>query len=50
MPQDVLRRITRAAPYLDLLRIKTMYFVSAAGKSYHFEGASPMLRQFRETS
>lgn len=29
----------RAAPYLDLLPIKMMYFVSAAGKSYHFGGS-----------
>lgn len=39
MLQEVLRRITRAAPYLDLLPIKKMYFVSAAGKSYHFGGS-----------
>ena len=39
MLQEVLRRITRAAPYLDLLPIKMMYFVSAAGKSYHFGGS-----------
>jgi ferredoxin len=39
MLREVLRRITRAGPYLDLLPIKMMYFVSAAGKSYHFGGS-----------
>lgn len=39
MLQEVLRRITRAAPYLDLRPIKVMQFVSASGKSYHFGGS-----------
>ena len=39
MLQEVLRRMTRAAPYLDLLPIKAMQFVSAGAKSYHFGGS-----------
>ncbi len=39
MLQEVLHRITRAAPYLDLLPIKVMKFVSATAKSYHFGGS-----------
>jgi ferredoxin len=39
MLQEVLRRITRAAPYLDLLPIKMMQFVSATARSYHFGGS-----------
>jgi ferredoxin len=39
MLQEVLRRMMRAAPYLDLLPIKVMHFVSANGKSYHFGGS-----------
>jgi ferredoxin len=41
MLQEVLRRVTRAAPYLDLLPIKMMQYVSAGGKSYHFGGSFP---------
>ena len=50
MLQEVLRRITRAAPYLDLLPIKMMYFVSAALRATTSGGASPTPRRFRETS
>ncbi len=42
MLREVLRRMTRAAPYLDLLPVRAMQFVSASGKSYHFGEASPM--------
>ena len=41
MLREVLRRMTRAAPYLDLLPISVMQFVSAGGKSYHFGGSFP---------
>jgi len=41
MLREVLRRMTRAAPYLDLLPISAMQFVSAGGKSYHFGGSFP---------
>jgi hypothetical protein len=39
MLREVFHRITRAAPYLDLLPIRVMQFVSASGKSYHFGGS-----------
>jgi hypothetical protein len=39
MLQEVLRRIRWAARYLDLMPVKTMHFVSAGGKSYHFGGS-----------
>jgi len=39
MLQEVLRRMTRAAPYLDLLPLNVMKFVSATAKSYHFGGS-----------
>lgn len=41
MLREVRRRMTRAAPYLDLLPISVMQFVSAGGKSYHFGGSFP---------
>jgi choline dehydrogenase-like flavoprotein len=44
MLQEVLRRMTRAAPYLDLLPLKVMTFVSSTAKSYHFGGSFPHAR------
>lgn len=44
MLREVLRRMTRAAPYLDLLPVRAMQFVSASGKSYHFGGSFPHAR------
>jgi hypothetical protein len=44
MLREVLRRMTRAGPYLDLLPIKMMQFVSASAKSYHFGGSFPHAR------
>jgi ferredoxin len=39
MLREVLRRITQAARYLDLMPVRPMQFVSAGGKSYHFGGS-----------
>ena len=39
MLREVFQRITRAAPYLDLMPVKAAHFISAPGKSYHFGGS-----------
>jgi NAD-dependent dihydropyrimidine dehydrogenase PreA subunit len=41
MLKQVVRRMLRAAPYLDLLPVTAMQYVSASAKSYHFGGSFP---------
>jgi hypothetical protein len=41
MFREVMRRILRAAPHLDLWPVLPMMFFSGSGKSYHFGGSFP---------
>jgi choline dehydrogenase-like flavoprotein len=41
---EVLRRMWRAAPHLDLWPVTPRLLVSGAGKSYHFGGSFPHRR------